>query len=79
MKFIRIWSPNEIFKSFSAIHTSDSVTIDPHKLRYIPYSCGTIVFRNDKVKDLISFDAPYIFWDSGNEESSFIGRHILEG
>ena len=37
------------------------------------------MFRNDKVKDLISFDAPYIFSDSGNEESSFIGRHILEG
>ena len=79
MKFIRIWPSDEIFKSFSAIHTSDSVTIDPHKLGYIPYPCGTIVFRNDKVKDLISFDAPYIFSDSGNEESSFIGRHILEG
>ena len=45
------WPSDEVFESFSAIHHADSMTIDPHKLGYVPYPCGAIVFRREEVKE----------------------------
>lgn len=78
-KLTQTWPSDEIFESYSAVHRTDSVTIDPHKLGYIPYPCGTIVFRNSNVKDLVSTEAPYIFHGEEHRERPFIGKHILEG
>lgn len=65
-----------LFNGLCFLKDTDSATIDPHKLGYIPYPAGGIVFKNKAVQDMISFEAPYIF--HGNEEE-FIGRYILEG
>lgn len=46
--------------SFLAFESADSITIDPHKLGYVPYSCGVIAFRNDRVRHFIWQRAPYI-------------------
>lgn len=73
------WPSDEVFESYSAIHHADSVTIDPHKLGYIPYPCGAIVFRHEGVKELITTEAPYIFDEEERRDRPFIGRHILEG
>jgi glutamate/tyrosine decarboxylase-like PLP-dependent enzyme len=73
------WPSDEVFQSFSAIHHADSITIDPHKLGYVPYSCGAIVFRREEVKELITTEAPYIFDGEERRDRPFIGRHILEG
>jgi glutamate/tyrosine decarboxylase-like PLP-dependent enzyme len=73
------WPSDEVFQSFSAVHHADSVTIDPHKLGYVPYSCGAIVFRREEVKELITTEAPYIFDGEERRDRPFIGRHILEG
>ncbi len=73
------WPPDEVFQSFNAIHRADSATIDPHKLGYVPYPCGAIVFRREEVKDLITTEAPYIFEGEERRDRPFIGRHILEG
>jgi glutamate/tyrosine decarboxylase-like PLP-dependent enzyme len=32
----------------SAIDEADSVIIDPHKLGYVPYPCGAILFRHEE-------------------------------
>ncbi len=73
------WPTDEIFDSYCAVRHADSVTIDPHKLGYIPYPCGAIVFRHAGVTDLISTDAPYVFQGVADQGRPFIGRHILEG
>jgi len=73
------WPSEEVFESFSAVHHADSITIDPHKLGYVPYPCGAIVFRREEVKELITTEAPYIFDDDEGHSRPFIGRHILEG
>jgi glutamate/tyrosine decarboxylase-like PLP-dependent enzyme len=73
------WPSDETFASYSAVCHADSVTIDPHKLGYIPYPCGAIVFRHAGVTDLVSTDAPYIFQGAADQGRPFIGRHILEG
>lgn len=46
--------------AFLAFKYADSVTIDPHKMGYMPYPCGVIAFRNDRVRHFITQDAPYI-------------------
>ncbi|HWQ33358.1 MAG TPA: pyridoxal-dependent decarboxylase [Blastocatellia bacterium] len=73
------WPTDDVFESYSALPHADSVTIDPHKLGYIPYPCGTIVFRHAGVRDLVSTEAPYIFHGEEDRDRPFIGRHILEG
>lgn len=73
------WPTDEIFASYSAVRYADSITIDPHKLGYIPYPCGAIVFRHAEVKSLVSTEAPYIFHGEETRDQPFIGRHILEG
>ncbi|MCJ9428203.1 pyridoxal phosphate-dependent decarboxylase family protein [Kordiimonas marina] len=43
--------------SISRVH---SVTIDPHKLGYVPYACGAILTRDTQAYAVSSFKAPYL-------------------
>jgi glutamate/tyrosine decarboxylase-like PLP-dependent enzyme len=38
----------------------DSVTIDPHKLGYIPFPAGGVLYRHYRVREFIRCDAPYL-------------------
>jgi len=62
---------------------ADSVTVDPHKLGYVPYPCGAVCYRTNLIKPLLRQDAPYISdeIDTPDREqaSSSIGPYILEG
>jgi glutamate/tyrosine decarboxylase-like PLP-dependent enzyme len=61
----------------------DSVTIDPHKLGYIPYPAGAICFRSNLVKPLMRQVAPYLDEAPGDPEAErhteSIGLYVLEG
>ncbi len=46
--------------ALAAISRAQSVTIDPHKLGYVPYSCGAFVCRDEHAYRASSFQAPYI-------------------
>jgi glutamate/tyrosine decarboxylase-like PLP-dependent enzyme len=73
------WLGENVFHALQAVDRTDSTTIDPHKLGFIPYPCGAILFRNERVRDLISFDASYVFREQKQSAKPFIGRYILEG
>ncbi|MCW5724029.1 MAG: hypothetical protein KIS81_03630 [Maricaulaceae bacterium] len=47
-------------RALAAVARSDSVTIDPHKLGYIPYACGAFITRDKRRYQASSFQAPYI-------------------
>jgi glutamate/tyrosine decarboxylase-like PLP-dependent enzyme len=68
-----------LYDSLTALSKVESITVDPHKLGYVPYPCGGVVFKNKNIRDLISFQAPYIFHRTTGEGLEFIGRYILEG
>lgn len=68
----------ELYDSYKAFGESDSITIDPHKMGYVPYAAGGIVIKNDKILDLISEVAPYVFEEAGYGPEE-IGSCILEG
>lgn len=44
---------------------ADSITIDPHKAGFIPYPAGSLCYRNEKMRSLVTFDAAYIYSDPG--------------
>lgn len=43
-----------------AVGGSDSITVDPHKLGHTAYPAGLVAFSEDRVRDLIAHEAPYI-------------------
>lgn len=47
-------------KALKAVGRADSVTIDPHKLGYTPYACGTFLARDADRYTVSVFDAPYL-------------------
>lgn len=62
---------------------ADSITVDPHKLGYVPYPCGAVCYRTSLIKPLLRQDAPYISDEVAEPEreraASAIGPFVLEG
>lgn len=62
---------------------ADSITVDPHKLGYVPYPCGAVCYRTNLIKPLLRQDAPYISEEvegpDRERKASSIGPFILEG
>jgi len=46
--------------ALEAIGQAHSVTIDPHKLGYVPYACGAIITRDHNAYAVSGFAAPYL-------------------
>ena len=75
-----------VYRAFTAVKHADSVTIDPHKLGFLPYAAGAFVARNREVVDFVTQQAAYVF-DLGDVEGEVppeqklrnLGQYILEG
>lgn len=72
------WPSEEIYSAFAATSECDSLTVDPHKLGYVPYSAGGIVMKDRRVLDLISYFASYVF-EPSEIGPALLGSFILEG
>jgi tyrosine decarboxylase len=75
-----------VLSAFLAMSKADSITVDPHKMGYVPYPCGVVVFRNDRVRQFLAETAPYLASTIQPDESMLdhtpptsIGPYILEG
>lgn len=77
-KYDTNYPKKEVYDAYKAFDASDSITIDPHKMGYVPYAAGGIVVKNERILDLISEVAPYVFEESGYGPEE-IGSCILEG
>jgi glutamate/tyrosine decarboxylase-like PLP-dependent enzyme len=71
------WSDLEL--RTNAMAAADSISIDPHKLGYVPYPAGAVLLRDSGAWDLVSCDAPYLWRDESAHTASFVGRYTLEG
>ena len=72
------WPEEGVFRALVALERTESVTIDPHKLGFIPYPAGAVCFRDVRVRDLVAVEAPYVFHEGGSD-AGYIGRFIFEG
>lgn len=70
--------PRDVYNGFKAISQVESVTIDPHKMGYVPYAAGGIAIRLKKMRNVISYFAPYVF-DKGVQAPDMLGAFTLEG
>lgn len=80
------WFPSDVvYEAFRAVSQTDSITIDPHKLGYVPYPAGAFVARNRDVADFVAQGAAYVFDLAEDEDRPMrdklhhLGQYILEG
>lgn len=80
------WRDAEVYSAFLAMPDADSITVDPHKLGYIPYPAGLVAFQQSHVTELVTQKAPYITDEASGIrnigeriEITDIGPYILEG
>ncbi|KAI0746905.1 PLP-dependent transferase [Daedaleopsis nitida] len=63
-------------KQFHALAHTDSITIDPHKAGYIPYPAGGLCYKDGRMRQLVTWSAPYL--NQGSKAES-IGIYGIEG
>lgn len=68
----------EKFAGIVALKDFDSLVIDPHKLGYVPYPAGAVLYRDARVREHITFEAPYLS-DNADVTKAFWGKWTLEG
>jgi len=80
------WGSRAVCSAFLAFPKAESITVDPHKMGYVPYPCGIISFRNDRVRHFLTQEAPYItITKQSNVQTQIhkppktVGPFILEG
>ena len=62
----------ELHASFGALGGTDSVTVDPHKLGYLPFGSGAFVCRDHRAMALLAERADYVF--HGETASDYMSR-----
>ena len=72
------WPDSDVYEAFKATGEVDSITIDPHKMGYIPYPAGAVLMKDRRVLDLISYSAPYVE-DKARPDAMTLGSYIMEG
>ncbi|KJG00947.1 pyridoxal phosphate-dependent decarboxylase family protein [Photobacterium angustum] len=72
------WPSDDVYNAFKAMSQADSITIDPHKMGYVPYAAGGIVIKDLRMKDSISYFASYVF-EKGVKVPALLGSFIMEG
>ena len=85
-KHYRQFPSDSTYRAFEALAEVDSITVDPHKMGYVPYSAGAFLARDRRVVDFITQKAAYVF-DLGEAEAAVpmgdklrnLGQYILEG
>ena len=60
--FARFPRPH-VHAAVEALAASDSITIDPHKLGYLPYGAGAFLCRDHRAMALLAESADYVFHD----------------
>ena len=73
----------QVHDAFAALGRTDSITVDPHKLGYLPYGSGAFVCRDHRAMALLSEQADYVFDGDGATDymARFrrLGQFIPEG
>lgn len=62
-----------VYDAFAALARTDSITVDPHKLGYLPYGAGAFVCRDQRGVSLLAEQADYVF--HGDAAPDYFARH----
>ena len=64
------WNDREVCAAMFALSAADSITVDPHKMGYVPYPAGVIAFKNKRIVYLLQQHASYIGTDNEDIQAS---------
>ncbi|KAK6346656.1 hypothetical protein TWF696_006775 [Orbilia brochopaga] len=70
-----LWLKTTTEEDLFALKDADSITVDPHKAGYIPYPAGSLVYRDGRMRHLVTWSSPYL--SQGSAEN--IGIYGVEG
>ncbi len=62
-----------VYDAFAALGDTDSITVDPHKLGYLPYGAGAFVCGDHRAVALLAEQADYVF--HGEAPKDYFARH----
>jgi glutamate/tyrosine decarboxylase-like PLP-dependent enzyme len=68
----------EVYAAIAALGDTDSVTVDPHKLGYLPYGTGAFLCRDHRAVALLSEEADYVFHGQAPKDGApynYMGRY----
>ena len=68
----------EEIADIKALRIYDSIVIDPHKLGYVPYPAGAVVYKDSRIREHITYKAPYLN-ESDDIRKTNLGKWTLEG
>lgn len=68
-----------VYDSYKAIRETESATVDPHKMGYIPYCAGGIAIKYQSMRNVISYFAPYVFEKKTASAPDMLGSYIIGG
>lgn len=72
------WPPRDVYDAYKSMAEVDSITLDPHKMGYVPYAAGGIALKDKRAIDLISYFAAYVF-EKTEDNPMLLGSYIMEG
>jgi glutamate/tyrosine decarboxylase-like PLP-dependent enzyme len=64
------------FKQLIALEEADSITIDPHKHGLVPYGGGSVLYKDEELRNIILHTSPYTYHKIDKPN---IGTFALEG
>lgn len=69
-----------VYNAFKAIAQVETITVDPHKLGYLPFGCGAFVCRRQEAREFVTQSAAYVFdTPHPGQDDMQLGQYILEG
>ena len=67
--------PKHTIRQMEVVNQADSITIDPHKSGYMPFCIGSVLHKNNKLKNQINFIGTYNY----DGKSPNLSRNGIEG
>jgi glutamate/tyrosine decarboxylase-like PLP-dependent enzyme len=75
----RYFPSSSVYEAFAAVAQADTVTVDPHKLGFLPYGSGALVGRDRRLTHLVGTRPPYLYDGDEGDRLQQLGDYILEG
>ena len=79
----RYFPSPDVYEAFVSLGQADSITVDPHKLGYLPYGSGAFIGADRRMTQFVGQRPVYLYDDANPTNSADrlgqLGDYILEG
>lgn len=58
--YAKLIKDEKLESKMKGLEEADSITVDPHKWGYVPYPCGSVLFKEKNDLNLLKYEVPYL-------------------